>query len=82
MSNDINDAERRPYTAMDARPPSNLPMGRRFNADEKSPVKPIRKSGWRGMTWVGGKSISLGAIKEVTVPNTTLDLRSVQGTTG
>mmetsp|Transcript_52146 Transcript_52146/g.52537 ORF Transcript_52146/g.52537 Transcript_52146/m.52537 type:complete len:83 (+) Transcript_52146:278-526(+) len=64
---------------MDARPPSNLPMVRRFNLDEKSPVKPIRKSGWSGMTWVGDKNMSLGAKKEVDVHNTMLDLRIVQG---
>lgn len=53
------------FTVMDACPPSNLPMGRRFNVDEKSRVKAIRKSGWSGMTWVDDKVMSLGAKKEV-----------------
>eukprot|EP00592_Proboscia_alata_P018716 CAMPEP_0194411978 /NCGR_PEP_ID=MMETSP0176-20130528/10319_1 /TAXON_ID=216777 /ORGANISM="Proboscia alata, Strain PI-D3" /LENGTH=67 /DNA_ID=CAMNT_0039214391 /DNA_START=1381 /DNA_END=1584 /DNA_ORIENTATION=- len=67
---------------MNARPPYNLPMGRIFNVNEKSPVKLIRKRGWSGMTWVGDKVMSLGAKKEVAVHNTMLDLKILQGTTG
>mmetsp|Transcript_28743 Transcript_28743/g.38284 ORF Transcript_28743/g.38284 Transcript_28743/m.38284 type:complete len:86 (-) Transcript_28743:818-1075(-) len=79
---ETNIAVRLPSDAIHARPPSSLPMGSKFRADDTRPVKPTINAGWTGTGCDKGSIIIFGAIKDTIDPTAKLDLISTAGTTG
>mmetsp|Transcript_7392 Transcript_7392/g.10581 ORF Transcript_7392/g.10581 Transcript_7392/m.10581 type:complete len:103 (+) Transcript_7392:1264-1572(+) len=82
VNNVINELNRDPKTAVQALPPSSLPMGSKFRAEDIRPAKPTTKAGWIGIGCERGTNIVLGASIDMIDPVRKLHFKRAAGTTG
>mmetsp|Transcript_3061 Transcript_3061/g.3512 ORF Transcript_3061/g.3512 Transcript_3061/m.3512 type:complete len:98 (-) Transcript_3061:537-830(-) len=78
--NDTRYADLRPNIALHALPPSNRPMGNKFNAETINPANPIRNNGWMGIGCDSGNVMTFGANTLVNDPTRKLVLSNATGT--